>query len=540
MAGRDQDEFDARFSEVLGKTPEELRAMLGTVRGDPDAGTVRSLLRYIGPERPELRRPHRPEPALYRIRIDLARARPPIWRRLDLRSDLTLDVVHEVIQVAFDWRDSHLHRFSLGGGPFDRTSQVFLGPYEEGEGDGVPTADVRLDEVLQETGDELVYLYDYGDHWEHVLRLEKVLPFPAGNPADVPAATYVTGRRAAPPEDGGGWIDDEDLAGERQDPAVLDEASLAQAVAAVGAPPPRFVDPRVADVVARLRGTPAGRGAAQPGDHVGHPWIDEPWRRGPDRGDGLSEARLIENGGVLTLPGQVLVVDPAATVLRWSGAPARDVGGGRHVCGVARREGQDLLQTQHVLPVIAVVVEIYQFVAGLLQHLVEAHVGGRYAVPLTLLVGTEEHLRCTVERTAAEREAVQVGVPPIEGHLDHLMDDVEGEVGAQVEPAPDRRASTSEIDANAVERGLGAVGAAQLGALRADVPEQTPDRSRIGVAPDGAEHGAQLLRRLSEHLGKTGVELVLIAAGHDTTVGERRTRHSTRMDDMSPSGCCGW
>lgn len=61
-----------------------------------------------------------------RIRIDLDNAQPPIWRRLDLRSDLTLDVVHQVIQDAFGWADSHLHRFALGGSVWDRDAQLFL------------------------------------------------------------------------------------------------------------------------------------------------------------------------------------------------------------------------------------------------------------------------------------------------------------------------------------------------------------------------------------------------------------------------------
>ncbi|MBN1641362.1 MAG: hypothetical protein JXA09_09005, partial [Anaerolineae bacterium] len=37
---------------------------------------------------------------IYQIRIDLKNARPPIWRRLLLPSDLSLDIVHHVIQTA--------------------------------------------------------------------------------------------------------------------------------------------------------------------------------------------------------------------------------------------------------------------------------------------------------------------------------------------------------------------------------------------------------------------------------------------------------
>jgi hypothetical protein len=52
-----------------------------------------------------------------------------------LRSDLPLDVVHQVLQAAFDWTDSHLHRFSLGGHPFDKHSQLFLCVYDVAKGE---------------------------------------------------------------------------------------------------------------------------------------------------------------------------------------------------------------------------------------------------------------------------------------------------------------------------------------------------------------------------------------------------------------------
>ncbi|MFP3883601.1 MAG: IS1096 element passenger TnpR family protein [Actinomycetota bacterium] len=58
--------------------------------------------------RPRLRRPPRDDVAVYRVRVDLDGARPPIWRRLDLRSDITLDVVHKVLQASFGWLDYHL------------------------------------------------------------------------------------------------------------------------------------------------------------------------------------------------------------------------------------------------------------------------------------------------------------------------------------------------------------------------------------------------------------------------------------------------
>jgi hypothetical protein len=175
------------------------------------------------PQRPELRRQPLLTRQLFRVRVDLVGAKPPIWRRLDIRSDLTLDAVHRVLQAAFDWMDSHLWRFALGGNPFDQDSQVFLCEWdadnrEVDDDDGINAHEVRLDETIQEAGDVLGYVYDYGDHWELRIRLESVSPAPE----NAPHAVAVDGRRAAPPEDCGGIRDAESLAEVIEDPAAFD------------------------------------------------------------------------------------------------------------------------------------------------------------------------------------------------------------------------------------------------------------------------------------------------------------------------------
>ncbi len=243
-----------KFEEAIsGAELDDLRSMLGNL------GELAGR-RVAKPTRPDLRRPPLDEVVVYRVRVDLDGAKPPIWRRLDIRSDLTLDVVHQVLQTAFEWSDSHLHRFSVGGHPFDRHSQLFLCPFdveegaEEDEG-GIPTGEVRLDQVVQEPGDVVRYVYDYGDSWEHTLRLEKVLP----GSTDAPAATCVDGRRAAPPEDSGGLVAADDLARLVDDPAHFDVDEVNRALQA-----PRFllgeygVHPGLADLVGRLTHTEVG------------------------------------------------------------------------------------------------------------------------------------------------------------------------------------------------------------------------------------------------------------------------------------------
>ncbi|GAB3707854.1 plasmid pRiA4b ORF-3 family protein [Nocardiopsis oceani] len=147
------------------------------------------------------RRPRRQETATYRVRVEISGTKPPVWRRLDLDSDLFLDEVHEILQAAFGWEDYHLHGFASGPSYYNPESEHYPSRFEVEQGKrGVPEKQVRLDEVLAQKGDRLVYLYDFGDDWEHLLTLKAVLP----RDGDGPRALCTAGRRPAPPEGCGG------------------------------------------------------------------------------------------------------------------------------------------------------------------------------------------------------------------------------------------------------------------------------------------------------------------------------------------------
>lgn len=132
---------------------------------------------------------------VYRLKISIHETKPPIWRRVLVPSSTTLAELHEVIQAAFGWYNCHLHGFEISDERYGIT---------EGEHFGDPPTDERstkLSDVAVE-GDKFVYVYDFGDYWQHKIVVEKV-------EAAQPATTYpvlVTGRRACPPEDcGGPW-----------------------------------------------------------------------------------------------------------------------------------------------------------------------------------------------------------------------------------------------------------------------------------------------------------------------------------------------
>ena len=131
---------------------------------------------------------------VYQLKVTLRGTRPPIWRRLEVASDLTLGGLHEVLQISMGWADGHLHAFVADGVEYG-TPDPEWGTQVRDE------SRVRLTRVLRALKDRLVYEYDFGDGWEHVVVLEKVLPF---DPARHQEPLVTGGRRACPPEDCGG------------------------------------------------------------------------------------------------------------------------------------------------------------------------------------------------------------------------------------------------------------------------------------------------------------------------------------------------
>jgi len=129
---------------------------------------------------------------IFEIKITLQHVDPPLWRRIQVPADVPLDELHDVIQIAMGWTDSHLHAFRT------RDAQYGL-PDPDFPSDTRDETDVPLDKVASE-GDTLFYEYDFGDGWIHEISVEKV------RPAD-PGAVYFRctgGERACPPEDCGG------------------------------------------------------------------------------------------------------------------------------------------------------------------------------------------------------------------------------------------------------------------------------------------------------------------------------------------------
>lgn len=128
------------------------------------------------------------------LKVTLCHTRPPVWRRLEVRGSMTLGRLHDVLQIALGWTDSHMHQFVADG-------VVYGVPDPDWDMPVKSEARVRLDRVLREPKDAIVYEYDFGDGWEHLVVLEQLLPLDRARHRH-PRVTG--GRRACPPEDCGG------------------------------------------------------------------------------------------------------------------------------------------------------------------------------------------------------------------------------------------------------------------------------------------------------------------------------------------------
>jgi hypothetical protein len=128
---------------------------------------------------------------IYQLKLTLRETQPPIWRRLLVPADVRLSELHEIIQIALGWTDSHMHHFEVDG-------EYFSDPDMELD-DAEDEYKAKLEQVAG-VKDKLSYMYDFGDSWDHEIVVEKALKRD-------PATRYplcVNGAMACPPEDVGG------------------------------------------------------------------------------------------------------------------------------------------------------------------------------------------------------------------------------------------------------------------------------------------------------------------------------------------------
>jgi len=135
---------------------------------------------------------------VYRFKIILQDTDPVIWRRIETK-DVTLEKLHELIQTAMGWTNSHLHQFEIADARYT-DPRFIIGDFDDFG--AIDYSGIHISDLVSKHGSELRmgYEYDFGDGWRHDVVLEKVTE-------SEPGAKYprcIDGARACPPEDVGG------------------------------------------------------------------------------------------------------------------------------------------------------------------------------------------------------------------------------------------------------------------------------------------------------------------------------------------------
>jgi hypothetical protein len=150
--------------------------------------------------------------SLFQFKITLLDSTPAIWRRIQV-PDCTLDKLHEHIQTAMGWTNSHLHQFKIDGERYGDLELLDDG-FEDFE--CVDSTRTMVSKIVPKTGKRFAfkYEYDFGDGWEHEIQFE-------GCPTVEKGTKYplcLEGERACPPEDVGGVGGYEDFLAAIADP----------------------------------------------------------------------------------------------------------------------------------------------------------------------------------------------------------------------------------------------------------------------------------------------------------------------------------
>ncbi|MBN1674542.1 MAG: plasmid pRiA4b ORF-3 family protein [Kiritimatiellae bacterium] len=139
---------------------------------------------------------------VYQFRITLNQTQPPVWRRIQVPETYSFWDLHVAISDCMPWDDCHEHLFTVKNPTIVADEEIGI-PNEdraEDEPEVAPGWEVDMAPFFTFRYPAARYVYDFGDNWEHTVRLEKIFP----REKEVAYPRCIGGRRACPPEDCGG------------------------------------------------------------------------------------------------------------------------------------------------------------------------------------------------------------------------------------------------------------------------------------------------------------------------------------------------
>ncbi len=114
---------------------------------------------------------------VHQFLIALSNTDPLVWRRIQVPEDYSFWDLHVAIQDSLGWQDYHLHEFTVLHPDREQLERIGI-PDEDfpEERPCVPSWQVRVSEYFAEGRPPALYVYDFGDDWQHVLMYEGAWP----------------------------------------------------------------------------------------------------------------------------------------------------------------------------------------------------------------------------------------------------------------------------------------------------------------------------------------------------------------------------
>ena len=139
---------------------------------------------------------------VYQFKVTLKGIRPPIWRRIQVPGNYSFWDLHVAIQDAMGWFDLHLHVFEMINPKTGFKEEIGIPDDDFGAFDHkvIPGWKRRISRYFSPENPKAIYSYDFGDDWEHEIKLEKILT----PETDITFPRCIKGKGACPPEDCGG------------------------------------------------------------------------------------------------------------------------------------------------------------------------------------------------------------------------------------------------------------------------------------------------------------------------------------------------
>lgn len=157
------------------------------------------------------------------MKVTLSLENYDVWRRLKVPANMTFCELHKIIQLAFNWKNYHLHEFIIfdkkaSGSKYSYDGYIDHPAYNRAGYEPIAELvssssdleysdeqiemklenNIRLSEYLPEHK-MIKYIYDYGDNWQHYIEIEEV-----HEDYDKNYPVCLSGNGNTPPEDVGG------------------------------------------------------------------------------------------------------------------------------------------------------------------------------------------------------------------------------------------------------------------------------------------------------------------------------------------------